>query len=220
MTNRKLEGLFKGSKLLAIMLVIISAEYAIAKFGIENNAKLQLEIEDYNLRQQVFVLPNSQTETYKPARKQTMLVSFVENIANSFLTYSPKTVKKQFEEIDRYMSSSMLARFNHFFYKEVSRFSNYNSSIFQLDKTMTEVIEQEARTDRKTGVELKNYIVTVKGKRRFIIGRNSGRALTKEKYDSIRFSIQEVPVSKANPYGFVLTKFDLTKIKYNSKNNK
>lgn len=208
-TVNKLQNKIFSSKIAAILLVVIVLEFAFAKASIYNNAELQLEVEHNNLTQEIFIAPNSQRETYKPAEKQLILSAFVDNIAQGLLSYSAITVQSQTKMLRPYMSSSMLARFNNYYLKNLQRVDTIPDSIFMLDRQRTEIFSQEARYDRKTGLEVKEYVITVKGKRQFM-----SRGVLSEPIDeSIRFTVQETITSQANPYGLLLTKFDLFKIR-------
>jgi hypothetical protein len=208
-TINKLQNKVFSSKLAAILLVVVILEFAFAKASIHHNVQLQLEIEHNNLTQEIFISPNSQRETYKPAEKQLILSAFVDMIAKSFLSYSAISVQEQTRMVAPYMSSAMLARFNSYYLKNLNRTDRIPDSIFMLDRQRTEIFSQEARYDRKTGIEVKDYIITVKGKRQFM---NRG-VLTEPEDESIRFTVQETITSEANPYGLLLTKFDLSKIR-------
>tara|TARA_Y100001960_G_scaffold323347_1_gene401632 strand:+ start:2650 stop:3285 length:636 start_codon:yes stop_codon:yes gene_type:complete len=208
-TANKLKGKMFSGKIASILLVVIVLEFAFAKASIYHNVELQLEIEHNNLTQEIFISPNSQRETYKPAEKQLVLSAFVDVIAKGFLSYSGLNVQNQTRMLRPYMSSAMLARFNSYYLKNLLRSDKIPDSIFKLDRQRTEIFSQEVRYDRKTGLEVKDYIITVKGERQFMI---AGR-LTEPKEESIRFTVQETITSEANPYGLLLTKFDVSKIR-------
>jgi hypothetical protein len=199
----------KNSNLIVIVIIFIVLEIIVAKISIANNNALQLQIEHSNITQEALIVPNSQRETYKPAQKQTILSSFVENMAKSFLSYTPDTIIKQLQNITPYMSSAMLSRYNNYLFRSLTRLDRMPSSIFMLDRSLTEIFEQEVRVNSKTGMRIKSYVITVKGKRQYM---DNGILLPPED-ESVQFTVQETMISESNQYGLILTKFDLSKIK-------
>lgn len=207
--NNNSNAILHKSTMLAIIIVALVFEIVVAKSLIADKQDLQRQIDYNNLTQKAFVAPNSQESSFKPAEKKLLIVYFVDKVTQSLLSYSQFTIKDQFFDIQKYMSSRMLTRFNSYTDKNLKQTSYLPSSLFVMNKSLTEVIEQEGVEDEVTGLIRKDYIITVKGKRVFIKNKEQIKSSDEE----IMFVIRETMISEANPYGFILVKFNLSKIK-------
>lgn len=206
--NKQNTGILNKSSLIAIFIIIIVVLFIIASSLVKTKQNLQMTIDYNNFNQEAFVVPNTQREVYKPAKHRLLLSSFVDHVTQSLLTYTPYTIKGQYIMVQKYMDSDLLTRSSGFYYGGISDFQRLPVSLFVADKSSTEISELEEKVDEITQETSQEYLITVKGKRRFI---NNGNI--SEIYDEqVSFTVKDSMISKTNPYGFVLTKFDLEKI--------
>lgn len=208
MDNLIAKAISKDRIIMALLLVL--GVLCFAWTVLEKSKKSQIldEITYKAKTASIYVVPNSQIKAEKPADYQILLSSFVDYVSQSLLTYTSGTIFSQYRSIKHLMSPLMLERADAFYLLDQSKISNKfenKSSLFELDRTSTEVKEIQKYSEDFGG---KVYEVVLKGKRRDIVRGN----IEKPKDITVNMQIQETSISKTNPYGFIITKFDLEKI--------
>jgi len=198
----------RGHRIIGILLVVVIVQLVWVQTERGEKHRLQELVDYQNKSQSIYVVPNSQAGVYKPAEGKLLLSTFVDYLTQNLLTYTPANVSKQYKSIRKFLSSKMLSSADTFYRDEIkkSRVERL-SSLFIADRTSTELDEFVELSDNKYGQ--KTYEINVRGIRNIVVG---GRVL-EAKNMSIKLQLQETAVSKTNPFGFVVTKMELTKIR-------
>lgn len=202
----------RGHRIIGILLVIIIVQLVWIKFERDHNSYLQSEIDYMNRTHSIYVVPNSQAAVYKPASGKLLLSTFVDYITQSLMTYTPATFGLQYKSIKPFLSPKVLEKSRYFYEREIkkSRIERI-SSMFVVDKRSTELSEFKEIGKSNDQYGPKKYEINVKGKRHIIVG---GQVL--EATDmNFRLQLQETTVSKVNPFGFMVTAIDLSKVRPN-----
>ena len=218
----------RGHRVIGILLVVIVCQMLWIKSEREDNARLQATIHKQNMSQSIYVVPNSQANIYKPADRKLLLVTFVDYVTQSLLTYTPASFKPQYSSIRPFFSSTLLALSEEFYEREIKKAETDSiSSLFVADRTSTELsditevnvrkLEAEKRRELKDRTYRdpdyisgsKRYEITIKGKRHFIVGGTS----VQTQDIAVTLNLQETTVSQTNPFGFIITKWTFSKSK-------
>jgi len=202
----------RGHRIIGLLIIIIIVQLVWVQSIREEKQILQEQIAYQNMTQSIYVVPNSQAGTYKPAEGKLLMSTFVDYLTQSLLTYTPATFESQYEGIREFLSPRMLERADTFYKREVQKSKRERiSSLFITDRASTELDEFMELSGKTTKYGQKSYGITVKGMRSIVVG---GRVI-EEKEMSIKLQLQETTVSKTNPFGFIVTKMELNKVRPN-----
>lgn len=196
----------RGHRVVGVLLIVIVVQFLWIQSVRNEKAQLQETINLQNRTQSIYVVPNSQANIYKPADSKLLLSTFVDYVTQSVLTYTPASFYKQYQSVRPFLSSRLLESADNYYYQEIKQSKNERlSSLFVADRTSTELSEFKEEKDKRTRYGAKTYSVTVKGVRHFIVGG----VVTETKGKDLTLHLQETTASKTNPFGFIITKWNL-----------
>lgn len=218
----------RGHRVIGILLVVIVCQFLWINSEKEENEKLRKRIHEQNRTQSIYVVPNSQANIYKPADRKLLLVTFVDYVTQSLLTYTPASFRPQYTSVRPFFSSTLLALSEEFYEREIKKSEGDSiSSLFVADRTSTELADisevnikeledqkrKELRDRRYVDPDYisgsKRYQITIKGKRHFIVGGTN----VQTQDIAVTLHLQETTASQTNPFGFIVTKWTFSKPK-------
>jgi type II secretory pathway pseudopilin PulG len=200
----------RGHRIVGILLVVMVLQFLWISAERTQNQKLQEQINYMNRTHSIYVVPNSQASVYKPASGKLLLSTFVDHITQSLMTYTPATFQMQYNSIKPFLSAKILEKSKYFYENEIKKSEIERvSSMFVIDRRSTELDEFKEIGQSTDQYGPKKYAITVKGKRHIIVG---GQVLEAHEMH-FKLQLQETSVSKVNPFGFMVTAIDFSKVK-------
>lgn len=200
----------RGHRVIGILLVVIIVQLLLISNLAQDRGMLQNQLRKMAATQSIYVVPNSQANIYKPAKGELLLSTFADYVTQSLLTYTPANLSPQYKKVREFFSPKMLMMADEYYRKEIANINRESrSSLFIADRKSTELTEFRELTDKTTDLGARTYEVVVKGVQNTIIG---GTVVYANKLH-VKLHLQETLASENNPFGFIITKMEQTKVK-------
>lgn len=184
-----------------LLLLVIMSVFTLSVMG--QNAKLKQVIVNYADNQRVYVVPGSTAGLYAPRQIDGLLYAFADHVTQSLLTFTYASLEKQYFEIRRFFTPSLLETANVKYAQTIAiAKQDERSSLFipQRESLKVErVLNPKDKTRYLDGVRK----VTMIGTKRYFLGGG----LIEPLLVRVTMEVRETSISQANPFGFVLSNY-------------
>jgi len=169
---------------------------------LQNNSALNRELTRVRNEAPVYVVPDSIAGFYQPRAKDMLLTSFVEYASKMLNEYTPASLEKQYDEIQRFFTPAMRILADKHFKEQVRKVrSDERAAVLVIERaTMEEPVKLEGRRGDQGG-DL--YEVKFKALRQEMLGNTVVDKMPLE----ITLWLEQSYVSKTNPFGFLVAKY-------------
>lgn len=194
----KLENIVNKTIMTVLIISCIAGVIVLGVFA-NKNAVLNKEYQDAYSQFDIYTLPASDLRLDVLDNNDVRLKSFASNIVQKMLTFSPDNYSKQRKSIKRFLTPEMLVAYNK--YNTSGKASSYQ--VFIQDGSPSVKV-----TGRKTVNGEPEYSVTINGKAK--IAKKAKKSRMTEKEYQIDMVVEKTSISKTNPYGFLVSKYQTT----------
>ncbi len=169
---------------------------------LQNNSALNRELTRVRNEAPVYVVPDSIAGFYQPRAKEMLLTSFVEYASKMLNEYTPVSLEKQYDEIQRFFTPAMRILADKHFKEQIRKVrSDERAAVLVIERaTMGEPTKLEGRRGDQGG-DL--YEVKFKALRQEMLGNTVVDKMPLE----ITLWLEQSYVSKTNPFGFLVAKY-------------
>lgn len=175
-----------------LLIVIVQSLIIINMWNSNSNMAHQLRMMSDRLP--VYVVPGATRGIYSPTEDDLLIKAFVDQVTQSFKTFTYETLAAQYQEMKQFFTPAMLADADAYFSKMLrDAQADRRSSLFIPD-------QQSMQVDKFTenGVDMRT--VKIRGSQQTIIAGSVVESLPIE----ITLKLQKTIISKGNPFGFQL----------------
>lgn len=176
-----------------LLLIVIIQSLIIINMWI-SNGQMADQLRYVAVRMPVYVVPGATRGIYSPTEDDLLIKAFVDQVTQSFKTFTYETLANQYQEMKQFFTPQMLVDADAYFTKQLrDAQADRRSSLFIPD-------QQSMRVEKATenGVEMRT--VTIKGSLQTVIAGSVVESLPIE----ITLKLQKAVISKSNPFGFQL----------------
>lgn len=192
----------RAHRIAGILLVIVVVQMVIILTQWGTNAALSDNLARMSSRLPVYVVPSATRGIYSPTEDDLLINAFVDQVTQSFNTFTYETLKRQYEEMRGFFTPEMLT-FSQTYFEKLIRDSSADrrSALFIPDRATT-VVEKAV----ENGQDIR--MVTVKGSLQTIIAGSVVESVPVE----IALKLRKTIISKTNPFGFLLASYAARRI--------
>ena len=172
-----------------------------------DNARLSSQIDELAQRMPVFVVPGSQAGVYSPSRSDMLMLDFMEFVAQSLNTYNAQSLEGQYKEVSKFFTERMQQEASTYFQNKIfTATQDGQASMMVIDRDSVVI---KPTDPPYAGVKGKDYyLVSFKALRQSMIGL---KVVSAEKLQ-INLVMERKYVSKDNPWGFLLARYEEKKV--------
>jgi hypothetical protein len=196
--------------IIGALIILCCAEVFFLGFVASNSAKLNWYYQQVYQQFDIYTIPESSLRLDVVSHKRVRLQALANKVAQTILTFTPENYKQQREAVKKYFTPNMLVAFNAQFDEEreasfVGKQTNYQ--VFTLLKPVEiRVLGKRSINDRPI------RSATLVGElKKFDSNERAKEKTFQVQKIQIDMEVEEVAISKTNPYGFVVSKYQ-TKI--------
>lgn len=177
-----------------LLLILIVQSLVMVNMWISNRDMAD-QLRYIAVRMPVYVVPGATRGIYSPTEDDLLIKAFVDQVTQSFKTFTYETLAGQYEEMRQFFTPQMLIDAEAYFSKTLrDAQADRRSSLFIPDSRSMKV-----EKGSENGVETRT--VTIRGSLQTIIAGSVVESLPIE----ITLKLQKSIISKANPFGFQLS---------------
>jgi hypothetical protein len=186
---------------IAGLLLIVCIVEALAILHFMNvNGELNDQFQNIREELKVYVVPGSKADIYSPTNMDILMETFVDHVTQSLKTFTYETFESQQEEINRFFVPELRNKWK----KQVSRLI---SSVEADERSSLFVPRKETLTIKKSSELVGGrpaHDVSIEGDVSYFVGGS----LIETVPIIINLVVQRRNLSKSNPFGFVLVKYN------------
>ena len=151
----------------------------------------------------IYTIPSSEMRLDVLNQERVRIQSLVNNVTQKLLTFTPKNLKNLQKEVKVFFTPNMLIAFNDKL-SEDKEGSTRRGKLYQV--FLPSGVADIKTTDKLSSNGKKVRIVNVNGQLKKFNADNEKEVFTVQGMQ-INIEVEEVAVSKSNPYGFVVSKY-------------
>ncbi|PIZ30674.1 MAG: hypothetical protein COY40_04155 [Alphaproteobacteria bacterium CG_4_10_14_0_8_um_filter_53_9] len=185
-----------------VLLILVVVLTAVVITQWLKNAELNKQITMFATRMPVYVVPGSTRGIYSPTEDDLLIRAFVDQITQSFNTFTYENLSGQYNEMRSFFTPEMLT-FSQTYFEKLIKDSQADrrSSLFIPDHQTLKV-----EKTMENGREIRN--VTLRGSLQTILAGSVVESVPVE----TNLKLGKVVISKANPFGFLLASYQAKRI--------
>lgn len=188
----------RAHRLTGILLFVLLLLVVLVIYAWGTNASLQGQLRDATKNLSVYVVPGSEPGFFSPSKGEILMQTFADYAAQSLNTYTPVSLPKQYAEMQRFFTASMLVVADRHFstlMRDIT--TEERSSLFISDRTSLKI-----RRATDAGVA-DAFDVQISGERKDVIG---GKVVASTPI-LITLRLHAANVSETNPFGYVIANY-------------
>ncbi|MCP5405700.1 MAG: hypothetical protein H6922_05720 [Pseudomonadaceae bacterium] len=188
----------RAHRLAGVLLLVVIVQSLIIINMWMSNADMANQVRYMSARLPVYVVPGATRGIYSPTEDDLLIKAFVDQVTQSFKTFTYETLAAQYQEMKQFFTPQMLADADSYFAKMLrDSQADRRSSLFIPDQQSMQV---EKFTEN--GVDMRT--VKIRGSLQTIIAGSVVESLPME----VTLKLQKTIISKANPFGFQLAQYN------------
>lgn len=187
----------RAHRVAGILLLIVIVQSLIIINQYIRNGEMADQLRYISARMPVYVVPGATRGIYSPTEDDMLIQAFVDQVTQSFKTFTYETLAAQYQEMKQFFTPQMLVSAEGYFSKMLrDSQADRRSSLFIPDRQSTKV-----QKETENGLDIR--YVTMRGSLQTIIAGSVVESLPLE----ITLKLQKSIISKANPFGFQLAEY-------------
>lgn len=187
----------RAHRIAGVLLLIVIVQSLIIINMWVGNREMSEQIRYLSVRLPVYVVPGATRGIYSPTEDDLLIKAFVDQVTQSFKTFTYETLANQYQEMKQFFTPQMLVSAEGYFGKALrDSQADRRSSLFIPD-------HQSMRVEKGNENGLETRTVTIRGSLQTIIAGSVVESLPIE----ITLKLQKSIISKANPFGFQLSEY-------------
>lgn len=187
----------RAHRIAGVLLLIVILQSLIIINQYIRNGEMAEQLRYIAVRMPVYVVPGATRGIYSPTEDDLLIKAFVDQVTQSFKTFTYETLANQYEEMRQFFTPQMLVSAETYFSKALrDSQADRRSSLFIPD-------HQSMKVEKANEGGLETRIVTIKGSLQTIIAGSVVESLPIE----IALKLQKSIISKGNPFGFQLAEY-------------
>ncbi|MFZ2586559.1 MAG: hypothetical protein WAZ18_00315 [Alphaproteobacteria bacterium] len=187
----------RAHRMAGVLLLIVILQSLIIINQWNNNNDMAEQLRYVAVRMPVYVVPGATRGIYSPTEDDLLIKAFVDQVTQSFKTFTYETLPNQYQEMKQFFTPQMLVSAEGYFSKALrDSQADRRSSLFIPD-------HQSMKVEKGTENGLEVRGVTIRGSLQTVIAGSVVESLPIE----IVLKIQKSMISKANPFGFQLAEY-------------
>lgn len=184
----------RAHRITGILLLIVILQSLIIINQWIRNGEMADQMRYLSVRMPVYVVPGATRGIYSPTEDDLLINAFVDQVSQSFKTFTYETLANQYQEMKQFFTPQMLVDADAYFTKTLrDAQTDRRSSLFIPDRQSLKI-----EKTKENGVEMRN--ITIRGSLQTVIAGSVVESLPIE----IAMKLQKAIISKSNPFGFML----------------
>jgi 6,7-dimethyl-8-ribityllumazine synthase len=190
----------RAHRIAGLLLVLCVIEGVAILHFMSVNGNLNRQFANIREELKVYVVPGSKADIYGPTNMTILMETFVDHITQSLKTFTYETFESQQAEISRFFVPKLRSKWKKQASSLISKIeADERSSLFVPYKDRMKISKLKDRIDGKVA-----YKVIVEGD----VSHFIGGSLIETVPLVVNLVLQRRNLSKANPFGFVLVKYN------------
>ena len=187
----------RAHRIAGVLLLIVIVQSLIIINQYIRNGEMAEQLRYIAVRMPVYVVPGATRGIYSPTEDDLLIKAFVDQVTQSFKTFTYETLASQYEEMKQFFTPQMLVSADGYFSKNLrDSQADRRSSLFIPDHRSMKV-----EKGSENGMEMR--LVTIKGSLQTVIAGSVVESLPIE----ISLKLYKSMISRANPFGFQLAEY-------------
>lgn len=190
----------RAHRIAGLLLVICVIEGVAILHFMNVNGELNRQFQNIREELKVYVVPGSKADIYSPTNMNILMETFVDHVSQSLKTFTYETFESQQEEINRFFVPELRSKWK----KQVSKLA---SSIEADERSSLFVPRKDTLKFKKANKRISGKVVydaSIEGDVSYFVGGS----LVETFPIIINLVLQRENLSKSNPFGFVLVKYN------------
>lgn len=190
----------RAHRIAGLLLIVCLIEGVAIYHFMSVNSKLNRQFATIREELKVYVVPGSKADIYSPTNMNVLMKTFIDHVTQSLKTFTYETFASQQEEISRFFTRELKAKWKKQIDRKITSIEADGRSSLFVPRRETLKIKKSTSSKRSRPA----YDVSIEGDVSYFVGGQIVETVP----IVINLVIQRRNLSKANPFGFVLVKYN------------